>query len=234
MSGIMIAQASFGASSPWTPLSSGVLLASVFPGLSRSMGLLWQDPTKLIPAVNDGDTVYVATCPFTGIDFVAGSVGQVAKLHSEGGGKWSLALSSSLLTCAALAGVSTQYWAYQVAADGFGTANELSGYDPTGGNKIVGRLYPDINTWYSGDVNDMIGFSVNGNGYVNGMSTTSNSPNATLKTVELIRTTAVTPPTAYYFGWGGALDHWIGRVSGAVICSATPNRALMQAYLAAA
>lgn len=66
------------------------LSPSVQVALMRSLGLLWQNTGKTVPASSHGDRVRVATCPFTGSDFVAPSDAARPTLTSEGGGKWSL------------------------------------------------------------------------------------------------------------------------------------------------
>jgi hypothetical protein len=57
----------------------------LLPGLSRQQGLLWQDSGKTTAATTDGHPVRVATCPFTGKDWVAPTNGQRPTLRVSGG-----------------------------------------------------------------------------------------------------------------------------------------------------
>lgn len=63
-------------------------VSGVIPALSRSQGKLWQDAAKTVPAVADGDPVYVATCPFSGVDYVAGSNAKRPTLKNSGAFWW--------------------------------------------------------------------------------------------------------------------------------------------------
>jgi len=46
---------------------------SIQVALMRQRGLLWQDLAKTTPANANNDPVAVATCPFTGVDFINGA-----------------------------------------------------------------------------------------------------------------------------------------------------------------
>lgn len=73
----------------WSPALLPGLQPSVQVALSLSLGLLWQDAGKTVPATEDGDPVRVATCPWTGEDYVAASDSARPLLWDEG--LWSLA-----------------------------------------------------------------------------------------------------------------------------------------------
>ena len=78
-------------STAWNPS----LLPGIAPGLDiatqRSLGLLWQDTGKTVPALVATDPIRVATCPWTGVDYTAPSDAARPLLYDEGGGKWSAA-----------------------------------------------------------------------------------------------------------------------------------------------
>jgi len=78
------------APTPWSPGDLPGLQPSLQVALSLSQGGLWQDAGKTVPATEDGDPVRVATCPWTGQDYVAPSDSARPLLWDEGGGKWSL------------------------------------------------------------------------------------------------------------------------------------------------
>jgi len=80
------------APTPWSPGDLPGLHPSLQVALSLSQGGLWQDAGKTVAATADGDPVRVATCPWTGQDYVAPSDSARPLLWDEGGGKWSLAL----------------------------------------------------------------------------------------------------------------------------------------------
>lgn len=83
------------APTPWSPGDLPGLRPSLQVALSLSQGGLWQDAGKTVPATEDGDPVRVATCPWTGEDYVAPSDSARPLLWDEGGGKWSLALDGA-------------------------------------------------------------------------------------------------------------------------------------------
>ncbi len=74
---------------PFSPGTLTGIAPSLDIALQRSSGLLWQDAGKTVPAVADTDPIRVATCPWTGIDYVAASDAQRPLLTSSGG-KWGL------------------------------------------------------------------------------------------------------------------------------------------------
>lgn len=74
----------------WSPEDLTGLAPTVLPALSRSMGLLWQDAAKTVPATEGGDPVRVATCPFLLVDYVAPGDSSRPLLWDEGDDKWSL------------------------------------------------------------------------------------------------------------------------------------------------
>lgn len=80
----------------WSPSQLPGIQPSLQVALSRAKGKLWQDAAKTVPAVANGDPVYVATCPFTGKDFTAANTSTARPLlHDEGSGHWSLAFTQS-------------------------------------------------------------------------------------------------------------------------------------------
>ena len=83
------------APTPWSPGDLPGLQPSLQVALSLSQGGLWQDAGKTVPATEDGDPVRVATCPWTGEDYVAPSDSARPLLWDDGGGKWSLALDGA-------------------------------------------------------------------------------------------------------------------------------------------
>lgn len=85
-----LARAVVAAAPAWTPAALAGLGPCLLPALSLAQGKLWMDAAKTIAATADGDHVRVATCPFTGVDYVAPSSSARLTLTDEGGGKWSL------------------------------------------------------------------------------------------------------------------------------------------------
>lgn len=77
-------------SAAWVPTRGASLFAAPNIAAARSAGLLWQDAAKTVPAVADGDPVYVVRCPFTAVEFAAPAVGQRPLLKSGGGSLWHL------------------------------------------------------------------------------------------------------------------------------------------------
>lgn len=74
----------------WSPADLPGIAPSLSVALQRGRGLLWQNTGKTVPAVAATDPVRVATCPWTGVDYVAPSDAARPLLYDEGGGKWSL------------------------------------------------------------------------------------------------------------------------------------------------
>jgi len=70
---------------PWSPALVPGLQPSYVPGVSRSKGLLWQNSAKTVPAVNAGDPIRVATCPYTGQDVAAPSDAARMTLTADSG-----------------------------------------------------------------------------------------------------------------------------------------------------
>jgi hypothetical protein len=66
------------------------LAPTVQVALSRDRGRLWQDARKTVPAKAVNDPIRVATCPFTGQDWVALTNGQRPLLVNPSAGKWAL------------------------------------------------------------------------------------------------------------------------------------------------
>ena len=95
----------------FSPSHLAGLAPCVLPALSRSMGRLWQDALKTVPAVADGDLVRVATCPFTGADYIAPSDAARPTLKDAGGGKWYLEGDgvNDVLTCGTFYGASGDF-----------------------------------------------------------------------------------------------------------------------------
>lgn len=74
----------------WSPANLPGIAPSIQVALSRSQGKLWQDAGKTVAAVANGDLVYVATCPFTGVDFVSGTGTTRPILTNISGNYWGL------------------------------------------------------------------------------------------------------------------------------------------------
>lgn len=75
---------------PWSPASLPGLVAAPNVALARSLGYLWQDAGKTVPAVADGDPVRVMTDPFApSIDWTAPSDAARPLLKTDSG-KWYL------------------------------------------------------------------------------------------------------------------------------------------------
>jgi hypothetical protein len=78
-----------GGAAPWLPSSLTGYVGSPFSvAYFRSLGTLWQNTVKTIPAVADGDPVRVASCD--GVDWIAPTDAARPLLWDEGGGLWSL------------------------------------------------------------------------------------------------------------------------------------------------
>lgn len=86
-----------GGASAFNPALLTNIKPSIQVALSRSQGKLWQNAGKTVPAVADADPVMVATCPFTGVDWSAGSNSQRPLLYDElGDGRyWSLSFDGT-------------------------------------------------------------------------------------------------------------------------------------------
>jgi hypothetical protein len=77
-----------GGAAPWLPSSlTGYVGSPHSVAYFRSLGTLWQDTAKTIPATADGDPVRVASCD--GVDWAAPSDAARPLLWDEGGGLWS-------------------------------------------------------------------------------------------------------------------------------------------------
>jgi len=74
----------------YTPALLPGIAASINVAISRTQGKLWQDAGKTVPAIANNDPVYVATCPYTGFDWVAPSNAERLILTNISGSKWGL------------------------------------------------------------------------------------------------------------------------------------------------
>lgn len=80
----------FGYPPSWTPANLPSIAPSLNIAISRASSKLWQDVGKTVPAVANNDPVYVATCPYTGFDWVAPSNAERLILTNISGAKWGL------------------------------------------------------------------------------------------------------------------------------------------------
>lgn len=78
-----------GGSSAFSPADLPGLVLGVNIALMRSSGLLWQNTGKTVPAVEDGDPIRVAVCPWTAVELTAPSDSARPLLWDEGSGLWS-------------------------------------------------------------------------------------------------------------------------------------------------
>lgn len=197
---------------------------------ARSTGNLWQDAGKTVAAVVDGDPVRVLHDRSSGVDFTAPAAGQRPILHTDGIGHWYLQGDGvdDMLTSSNIA--AAQVWCYVAATTGWTSADEIGGYtaDAPPAGHVVGRLFPDINTWYTGNSDDVVAFS-GGAGLVNGVVGNSNSPAGNFKVIELTKATPFTPTTAFNVFTSNnpsAPRYFQGKIAGWVVLSADTTAAL--------
>lgn len=81
----------FSRESEWSPAQlPGITTSLGSIAEARTYGRLWQNTGKTTPAVADGDPVRVASCPYTGIDWVAPSDAARPILTDMGSDTWAL------------------------------------------------------------------------------------------------------------------------------------------------
>ena len=137
---------------------------------------LYQDTACTIPATNDGHLVMAWRDELSGSGLVLKQsntmlapvlrfVGGVPVVRFDGDGDYLISDSVGISVRTLVSGCC----AYSIP----NTVGTLVSFTEA---QILGRLYPDVNTWYTGSVNDPIIIN-----RVNGVATNDNSPASTLK-----------------------------------------------------